>query len=442
MPDISLNFTLHDAQMEIFRDPARFKVVAAGRRFGKSFLSAACLLIEGLKDTSPSGKPLVDKRVFYVAPTFDQGKRIIWDLIKVLGGFGTDQSVIKSTLENQAVITLVNGRKIEIKGADRPDTLRGVGLSYVVLDEYAFMKPEVWEQIIRPTLADVEGTALFIGTPDGKNHFYDLYELGFDDKDEEFKSFSFMSVDNPTLNSKEIEKAKNTLSASNFKQEFEASFSASGGTVFQEKWFDYMDEEPEEGTWYIAVDPAGFADLETTTQGKLSRLDETAIACVKVGSYGWYVGDIQHGRWSIRENATRILRAAQKYKALAVGIEKGSLKNAIMPYLTDEMLRLHTYPRMIEVTHGNQKKTERISWALGGRFEHGRIYFRRGADYIRPLEDQLLDFPNPLSHDDLVDALAYIDQIAQTDWEPDETEDEDEGYEDFTLTGRCSLTGY
>ena len=431
---MELNFKLHPGQMDIISTSARFKVVAAGRRFGKTYLSAVCLLAEGMKDTNKSGKSLADKRVFYVAPTFDQGKRIIWDLIKDLG-----REVIESTLENQAIIKLVNGRKIEIKGADRPDTLRGVGLSYVVLDEYAFMKPDVWEQILLPTLADVEGDALFIGTPDGKNHFYEVYADAIKDETGEWAAFSYMSKDNPTLNPKEIERARKRMSSSNFKQEFEASFSASGGVVFKEEYFNYMDEEPEEGTWYITVDPAGYADLQTTTVGKLSRLDECAIACVKVGTYGWYVGDIFHGRWGTREVATRILRAAQKYKALRVGIEKGSLKNAVMPYLVDEMMRLSTFPHITDVTHGGQKKTERIAWALEGRFEHGRIHFRKDAEWLPHLESQLLDFPNPLAKDDLVDALAYIDQIAQTDWDPEQDEEE---WEEFEPVGRCAATGY
>lgn len=434
--EINLDFQLHDAQLEIFNDPARFKVVAAGRRFGKSFLSAAELLIEGLKNEL-NGKPLYDKRVFYVAPTFDQGKRIIWDLLKHLG-----KDVIKSTLENQAVITLINDRKIEIKGADRPDTLRGVGLSYVVLDEYAFMKPEVWEQIIRPTLADVEGHALFIGTPDGKNHFYDLYMLGLENKDPEFKSFSYKSVDNPTLNKKEIDRARNSLSSSNFRQEFEASFSASGGAVFKEEYFRYMEKEPEEGTWFIAVDPSGYQELEKNTTGKLGNLDDAAIACVKVGPYGWYIGDIYYGRWGVRETSIRVLDAARRFKALRVGIEKGSLKSAMMPYLTDQMMRLGTYPMITDVTHGNQKKSQRIAWALEGRFEHGRIFFKEGAHYVKKLTEQLLDFPNPLAHDDLVDALSYIDQVAFTDYSEGELLEEDEYDEDSFFTGRSSVTGY
>jgi phage terminase large subunit-like protein len=422
--------------MQIFTDKARFKVVAAGRRFGKSYLSAIELLIEGLKNENEEGTSLTNKRVFYIAPTFDQAKRIMWDLIKDLG-----KEVIQSTLENQAIVTLINGRKIELKGADRPETLRGVGLSFVVLDEYAFMKPEVWEQIIRPTLTDVKGHALFIGTPDGKNHFYDLYMEA--QKAEGWKAFSYTSMDNPTLDKLEIEVAKKNLSTTNFKQEYEASFSAGGGVLFKEEFFQEMAKEPEEGTWYIAVDPAGYGDMEEVTQGKASRLDEAAIACVKVGSYGWYIGDIDHGRWGIRETSVRILRAAQKYEALIVGIEKGSLKQAIMPYLSDQMLRLKVFPRIQDVTHGNQKKTERITWALGGRFEHRRIFFKKGAEFIPHLVSQLLDFPNPLAHDDLVDALAYIDQVAQTDYEPQETEHEEwiEEDESFNM-GRCGVTGY
>lgn len=404
---MDLHFALHPAQLKIFNDKRRFKVVAAGRRFGKSYLSCVNLLIEGLKSTNERGYSLADKRVFYVAPTFDQGKRIIWDLIKILG-----EDVIKSTLENQAIITLINGRKIEIKGADRPDSLRGVGLSYVVLDEYAFMKPDVWETIIRPTLADVEGRALFIGTPSGKNHFYDLYMEG-EKYPDDWACFSFNSTDNPTLNPKEIEVARDTMSAHAFRQEFEASFSATGGGIFKEEYIKYSDEEPKDGFFYISVDPAGYGDVINGTKSKINRLDETAISIVKVHQGGWWVKEIDHGRWGIRETSLRIIKHSRDVKAMAVGIEKGALKNAIMPYLSDQMRRLNTFPNIVETTHGGQNKILRITWALQGRFEHGRIVLNKGR-WTRTFINQLLDFPNPLSHDDLIDSLAYIDQVATT----------------------------
>lgn len=406
---MELNFELHPPQLEIFESPARFKVCAAGRRFGKSYLSAVTLLIEGLKNKNDQGYDLgEDIVVYYVAPTFQQGKDIMWKLIKGLG-----DGVIKQTLENTGVIKLINGREIHIKGSDRPDTLRGVGLSYVVLDEYADMKPQVWEEILSPTLADVEGGALFIGTPKGKNHFYELLKQG--ERDEEWECFEFKSMDNPFIPLKEIEKQKGRLSADVFKQEFEASFNVGGGAVFQPDMFTTIHDAPDSGNYYIAVDPAGFGDSAKKSKSKLARLDQHAIAIVKVGEYGWHVEDVQVGRWDVRETSIKIIKAYQKYRPMKLGIEGGSLKNAIMPYLTDQMRRLNIYFTPYELTHGGQRKIDRITWALQGRLEHGRVSFTAGQ-YLTQLVEQALDFPNPLTHDDMLDAVAYIDQIAVTSY--------------------------
>lgn len=396
----TLNVTLHPAQLDIFKSPKRFKIVCAGRRFGKTYLSAWVLITEGLKSTT--------KDVAYVAPTFEMARKIIWEDLKRLG-----RDVITQVHENTAVITLVNGRKIHLKGADRPDTLRGVGYSYVVLDEYASMKPAVWELALRPTLADVKGGALFIGTPAGKNWFYDLFVEA--QNDEEWGAWIFKTTDNPFIDRKEIDVAQRNMSSAAFRQEFEASFESFASGIFKEEWVQYGEEEPSEGNFYIAVDPAGFEEVAKEAANKKQRLDETAIAVVKVNTNGWYVKEILHGRWNIRETSIRILRASQKYNAQAVGIERGSLKNALIPYLEDQMRRLGFYPRIEDLTHGGRKKTERITWALQGRFEHGRITLERG-EWNRAFTNQLLDFPNPLTHDDLLDALAYIDQIAITDY--------------------------
>ena len=216
-----LNVDLHPAQLEIFNSDKRFKVVAAGRRFGKSRLAAWILLIKALQSN--------DKDVFYIGPTFQQAKDIMWLMLKELG-----VDLIDSAHENTAVLTLINGRRIYLKGSDRPDTLRGVGLSYVVLDEYASMKPVVWEQIIRPTLADVRGGALFIGTPAGKNHFYDLYIEASKDEGGEWEAFQFNSKDNPYIPDEEIEAARRSMSSMSFRQEFEASFETFTGGIFKE----------------------------------------------------------------------------------------------------------------------------------------------------------------------------------------------------------------
>ena len=380
-------------------------MVAAGRRQGKTYLSAVTLLIEGLKEVNEYGHALgKDRVVYYVAPTFNQAKDIIWKLIKELG-----DGVIDSTLENTGVIRLINGREIHIKGSDRPDTLRGVGLSYVVLDEYASMKPDTWEIILRPTLADVEGGALFIGTPAGKNHFHKLYLSA--DKDEDLESWTFPTTSNPFLPPKEVERSKNTMSKAAFLQEYEASFSVQGGgTLDPELMIECP--EPEGGSFFIAVDPAGYADVAAASKSAYAHLDETAIAIAKVSPEGWWVADIIHGRWGVRETALRILKASQTYGGAPIGIEKGSLKNALLPYMQDYMAKLSIYPHLEEVTHGGQKKTERIVWALQGRLEHGRLKFNDAKDWTYFYE-QMADFPNPLAHDDLLDALAYIDQVGE-----------------------------
>jgi hypothetical protein len=182
-----LNFQLLKWQQEVIVDPKRFKVICAGRRCGKSRLAAVTLILKGLVCPQGSG-------VMYVAPTQGQARVIIWSVLNELG-----KDVIASSHINNQEITLINGAVIYIRGADRPDTLRGVSLSYVVLDEYADMKPSVWEQVIRASLADRKGDAMFIGTPKGRNHFYDLYKLG-QSENNDYKSWLRYSDDEKSKN--------------------------------------------------------------------------------------------------------------------------------------------------------------------------------------------------------------------------------------------------
>ena len=419
-----LHFPLHEAQLEIFNDPARYKVVAAGRRFGKSHLAAVELLIKALEEENYAGYDVMDKEVYYIAPTFEQAKKIIWPKLKEMGKLAKEGGVIESTVENTAVMTLVNGRRISVKGADRPDSLRGVGLSYVVLDEYAFMKPDVWSLIIRPALADVEGEALFIGTPDGKNHFYDIFTYA-QGHPGVWKAFTFESLSNPVLNPNEIRLAieSSNMTAAAARQEFGASFASGGGEYLPEEQWKFS-EEPVEGDWYIAIDLAGFTTEGSIKKGALKQKDEHAIAIVKTGEYGWWVKEIISGRWDVRETALRIIKAYNDVRPYKLGIEKGALKNAVIPYLEDEMKRFNRYFPVWDLSPGGRKvgaKEDRIRWALQGRLEKGRLYLNSdGAEayggWQRKLIEQANDFPSPLSHDDLLDALAYIDQISDTSY--------------------------
>ena len=407
---MNLDIKLLPWQQDVWKDNTRFKVVAAGRRTGKSRLAAWMLIVEALQ---------ADRgHVWYVAPTQGQARDIMWQTLLELG-----HSVIESSHVNNMQIKLVNGAMISLKGADRPETMRGVSLKFVVLDEYADMKPSVFEQILRPALADLKGKALFIGTPMGRNHFWELYSYGDEGKDKEYKSWHFTSFDNPLLDPKEIEAAKKSMSSFAFRTEFMASFEAASGGIFKEEWVKYDDEEPNEGRYFVAVDLAGFENVAAATTAKKKRLDQTAIAIVKVTREGWWVADIEHGRWDIKETAQRIFNVVRDYEPVCVGIERGALKNAVLPYLSDLMRKYNSYFRVEDLTHGNKKKTDRITWALQGRMEHGKLVFNK-AEWNSEIVDELMNFPNPQVHDDLIDALSYIDQIAIAEYVQDYEEED------------------
>lgn len=396
-----LNVSLLPWQEEVYKSPARFKVVAAGRRTGKTQLAAWLLILNALQTNK--GK------VFYIAPTMAQARDVIWNTLLDLG-----REVVSKAHINNLEITLINGTTISLKGSDRPETMRGVSLYFAVLDEYADMKPDVWEQILRPALADLKGSAMFIGTPLGRNHFYDLYTEASLGKLEGYNAWHFTSYDNPLIDPTEIDSAKRTLSSYAFRQEFMASFEAKGSEMFKEEWVQFDEDEPDVGDYYIACDLAGFEEV-----GKKSnkRLDNSSIAVVKVNEHGWWVKEIIIGRWTLDETAERIFDAVRETYPIAVGIEKGISRQAVMSPLTDLMKRYNKYFRVEELTHGNRKKTDRIMWALQGRFENGLITLNKG-DWNVQFMDELFQFPNHLVHDDTVDSLAYIDQLAHVayDW--------------------------
>ena len=394
--DADLTVELLQWQRDIWDDGIRFKVIAAGRRCGKSRFAAWKLILTAL-----DGKP---GKVWYVGMTQGNARDVMWSLLQDLA-----RPVIKSSHINNLEITLINGSVISLKGSDRPDTLRGSSLKLLVMDEAAFMRANVWQEILSPALTDLKGEAIFISTPEGRNWFYDIYCYADQGVDPEWKAYHYTTYDNEMLDKKEIDSAKSRLSTMAFTQEFMASFNARESELFKEEWLEFDDEEPEIGDYYIAIDLAGF---ETLGKKGNKRLDDTAMAIVKANENGWWVKEIKYGRWTFDETVRNIFHAVQKYKPISVGIEKGIAKQAVMSPLMDMMKRHGLFFRIEELTHGNINKTNRIVNALQGRLEHGRIKFNKG-DWNIKLLDQLLQFPSPLTHDDLIDALSYIDQLAQ-----------------------------
>ena len=439
--------SLHPGQAAIWNSEARFKIVAAGRRFGKSHFAAYCLGIAALLSENRFGYKLTaEAGVYYVAPTQDMAKRIMWPKLREILGYKAQGGFISRENTNDGWMELVTGRKIYIKGADNPDSLRGIGLSYVVLDEYADMKANVWEEILEPALMEYEGEALFIGTPKGKNHFYKMFMHGMEYNFEEsgdpyvmYESFHFKSMDNPYIKDYEINRM---MTASNksmevIKQELEASFVSGGGKVLKPEWFQVVDTHSQskeggnhvitsglpDGQIVVTVDLAGFVKGDGR---KIVKTDESVIATTLVAPDGWYVLKVEHGHWDPRETALKIIQASSRSPGCQLGIEQGALMNAVAPYLEDYMREFNRYITPVPLRHGNTKKVDRITWALQGRAQRGRIKLMKG-EWNQWFLDQVADFPDPLAHDDGLDAVAYADQLASVsyvneadiaEWEP------------------------
>lgn len=222
--------SLHPKQMEVFKSKARFRVVVAGRRWGKSKLSQVLMI----RWAASKRKQLV----WYVAPTYRMAKQIMWnDLMDCI-----PKKWIYKVNETNLSIELINGSIICLKGADKADSLRGVGLNFLVLDEYQDMSADTWNTVLRPTLADKQGHAVFIGTPKAYNCLYDVYlngQRGKTYRDEEgrlhvneWESWQFPTIMSPFIPEKEIEAAKKDMDAKSFAQEFLASFEVMSGRVY------------------------------------------------------------------------------------------------------------------------------------------------------------------------------------------------------------------
>ena len=220
------NIELTLAQAQILSDKHRFRVVNIGRRGGKT--TVAIEEIKCLAFFRPNS------RICYIAPTYQQARDIAWEQLKrELRGVAT--SINESRLEIRIICEdKVSESIILLRGWESVETLRGQGFDFLVLDEVAMMRNfwENWHEVLRPTLSDRKGQALFISTPKGYNHFYDLYQLYKTDND--FKSFHFTTYDNPYIPTGEIDKARTELPDDQFAQEYLADFRKVQGLVYKE----------------------------------------------------------------------------------------------------------------------------------------------------------------------------------------------------------------
>ena len=208
-----IEWSVNSTRKEILGDPSRFKVIVAGRRWGKTVLSLMYLLKDAFRE---------NERRWFVTPTYRQGKMIVFPILRQMFS-SFDNAKLN---ESEMSVVFDNGAELAVKGADNEHNLRGVELTKCVMDEMAYIKPHVWEEIIYPMLATTQGEVLFIGTPKGFDIMYDLYSRGQSDKD--WRSWQFKTIEGGFVPREEIERAKRTMDEVIFKQEFEASFETTG----------------------------------------------------------------------------------------------------------------------------------------------------------------------------------------------------------------------
>jgi len=262
---------LHRKQMEVYTNRCRFKVVVAGRRWGKTQLAKVSLI---------KFARIKNRLIWYVAPSYRMAKQIMWpELVASI-----PRRWVRKYNETILTITLVNGTKIELKGADNPDSLRGVGIHYLVMDEVQDIDPEAWKKVLRPTLASTGGHALFIGTPKAYNFLHELWTLGQDEKKTAWASWQFPTITSPFIPAEELEAARADMDEKSFRQEFEASFETMSGRVYypfdRNKHVKPLAFNKDLPLWVgqdFNIDPMSGVVLQKQTNGEIWAVDEIVL---------------------------------------------------------------------------------------------------------------------------------------------------------------------
>lgn len=211
---------LTDPQSQVANSPVRMRCLVSGRRFGKTTLA----LRELAKFASQP-----KRRIFFCAPTYRQAKAVAWEPLKEKL---IAQRWVSKVNESDLTITLTNKSTISIRGTDNFDSLRGVGLHFLVMDEFSDCHPDAWDRVLRPTLSDTAGHALFLGTPRGRNHLYSHYMKGQDPEEPDWASWQFTTLQGGNVPPEEIDAARRELSEDVFDAEYNASFITFAGRVY------------------------------------------------------------------------------------------------------------------------------------------------------------------------------------------------------------------
>lgn len=372
---------LHPGQQAVWDHPARFQVLATGRRFGKSRLGALRTVYTGA-----SGK-----RAWWVAPSFPMAS-IGWRMVKALAR-QLPGVVIR---ESDRMITFPGGGWVQVKSADNPDSLRGEGLDFLVIDECAFVREEAWTEALRPSLSDRQGRAYLISTPKGRNWFWRAWARGQDGQETEWHSWQLPTAANPYIVPEEIAAARQGLPERVFLQEYEAQFLDDAGGVFRRVMdaATAVEAEPVDGLDYVmGVD-----------WGKHN--DFTALTVMSTGGEMVHLDRFNQIDYAVQLDRLRAL--AERYQPSQIIAESNSMGEPLIEQLQRDGLPVVAFQTT------NATKTQAIE-ALALAFERGDLRILPDAVLVSELQAYELErLPSGMirysapsgMHDDTVMSLA------------------------------------
>ena len=374
--------SLHDDQQAVWDEKVRFRVLACGRRWGKTRLGS-------LMCTTTA---MMGGRAWWVAPSYpvaSVGWRGIKELAMQIPGADPRQG--------DRLITMPSGGTVQVRSADNPDSLRGEGLDFVVLDECAFIKEAAWAEALRPALSDRQGKALFISTPKGRNWFWRLWTLGNGGDDSEWRSWRFPTSSNPFIPESEIEAARKSLPERVFQQEYLAEFIDDAGGVFRGVMAAATAEprtEAEDGHEYVfGVD--------------WGRSNDFTVICVVDMAERELVAMDRFNQIDYTMQTARLKALAERFKPNAIYAESNSMGQPIIDQMVSDGLPV--YPFLTT----NQSKDEAVK-SLALAFERGEIRILNEPALVNELQayeqnrlpSGLMRYEAPEGmHDDTVMAL-------------------------------------
>ena len=394
---VSISTGYHPAQQIVVDDPARFKILVAGRRFGKSRLATTECLKVGLAGGN----------AWWVAPDTNYAAPG-WELLRKKG------SQMKGVCEVRLAdreLRFASGGIIKVRTTHDPrHGLRGTGLDFVVMDECAFSRPTAWTEEIRPSLMDKLGGAMFISTPKGHNWFYDLWQAAEGKSD--WARWQFPTSANPHIRPEEIVEAREELGGLLSSQELDAEFITAGGDVFKATWFAYYTSAiRDDGVRFLVTPDGTRVDLRECQRFGVVDLaasmresaDYTVIMSVAVHGRFVFVLDVVRKRMEAPDTLPAVWDAIRKHDLGVVWFEKAGYQLSMIQAARREGMPVQ------ELSADKDKLARALPAAA--RMEAGQVLLPAEAEWLDAFRTEVAGFP-AAKHDDQVDALAYAVRVA------------------------------